>query len=67
MQTILQLFAKFVAVLGGVWMLAVAYKVVGDTWDVLFSKKYKKWLETMKKKGKKHIQANLKKVIKKGV
>lgn len=57
-------FTKFIAVIGGVWMLALAYKMVGDTWDALFSKKYKKWLSTFTKKGKTELVKTSKKIIK---
>ena len=34
----------FVAILGGTWMLALANKMVGDAWDVLFQERYKLWI-----------------------
>lgn len=63
-MAILDFLGKFFAVVGGVWMLAVAYKIVGDTWDALFSKKYKKWLAHFTQKGKTEITKTSKKLNK---
>ena len=55
MNAILVFFGKFLAVIGSIWMLAIAYKVIGDTWDALFSKRYKKWLAHFTQTGKSHL------------
>ena len=61
-MAILTFLGKFVAVVGSIWMLALAYKVVGDTWDALFSKKYKKWLAHFTQTGKSHLNKTSKKL-----
>lgn len=63
-MAVLDFLGKFFAVVGGVWMLALAYKVVGDTWDALFSKKYKKWLAQFTQTGKSHLNKTGKKLTK---
>jgi hypothetical protein len=63
-MSIIAFLGKFLAVVGGVWMLALAYKIVGDTWDALFSKKYKKWLAHFTQKGKTEITKTGKKINK---
>jgi hypothetical protein len=47
------LITQFIAILSGIWMLAVANKIVSDTWEVLFSEKYKSYLTRLKEHRKK--------------
>ena len=49
------ILTTFGSILAGVWMLAIANKVVGDAWDVLLSEHYKKWLTHFKKHGEEVI------------
>ena len=46
----------FLGVLGSVWMLAIAMKIVEDTWDALFSEDYKEWLKKFREKSKTHLK-----------
>jgi hypothetical protein len=61
---LIDIILKIVAVIGSIWMLALAYKIVGDTWDSLFSIRYKKWLSKFSKHTHKYIKSKLKKRIK---
>ena len=46
-MTFLEYINIFWTVIAGAWMLAVANKVIGDIWEVLFSKRFKNWLKVI--------------------
>ena len=51
----MNIITQFLTVLGGAWTLALSYKIIGDTWDALFSEDYKTWLKKYKQHGKQKI------------
>lgn len=51
-------FITFFGVLGSIWMLALANKIVSDAWDVLFKEEFCLWLRKIKEHSKEHIKKN---------